>query len=223
MKKKKAKTNIRKKLILLVFLVGLGVFSVLGIFIIREANLFNDSIEPEVKNFEQCMAMGYPIIFGEQLECRGPGGIVFTEKQDKIDSPDEEPDLDRDAQDDKTKIASFEDCLKAGYPIMESYPRQCRTPDGDLFIEVIKEQDEGKEDKKEDEKDENKTEKTKQCIITGCSSHVCAEESVITTCEFLPYYECYKSAVCAVQSNGECGWTMDEDLKQCLALHGATN
>src|SRR3989344_618363 len=32
-------------------------------------------------------------------------------------------------------IASFEECVEAGYPIMESYPRQCRTPDGTLFIE----------------------------------------------------------------------------------------
>jgi len=32
-------------------------------------------------------------------------------------------------------IASFEECVAAGYPVMESYPRQCRTPDGTTFIE----------------------------------------------------------------------------------------
>jgi hypothetical protein len=32
------------------------------------------------------------------------------------------------------KIQSFEDCVNAGYPILESYPRQCRTPDGRMFI-----------------------------------------------------------------------------------------
>jgi hypothetical protein len=31
-------------------------------------------------------------------------------------------------------ITSFEECVKAGYPILESYPRQCRTPDGRNFI-----------------------------------------------------------------------------------------
>lgn len=32
-------------------------------------------------------------------------------------------------------IASFEECEAAGYPVMESYPRQCTTPDGTVFIE----------------------------------------------------------------------------------------
>ena len=32
-------------------------------------------------------------------------------------------------------VASFSDCEKAGYPVMESYPRQCRTPDGRTYAE----------------------------------------------------------------------------------------
>ena len=36
-----------------------------------------------------------------------------------------------------SKINSFEDCVNAGYPIMESYPRQCKTPDGRTFTEII--------------------------------------------------------------------------------------
>ena len=35
------------------------------------------------------------------------------------------------------EIKSFEDCALAGFPIMESYPRQCRTDVGDLFVEDI--------------------------------------------------------------------------------------
>lgn len=35
------------------------------------------------------------------------------------------------------KIASFAECAGAGYPVMESYPRQCRTPDGETFREDI--------------------------------------------------------------------------------------
>lgn len=34
-------------------------------------------------------------------------------------------------------VASFEECASAGYPIMESYPPQCRTPDGKTFVEYI--------------------------------------------------------------------------------------
>jgi len=31
------------------------------------------------------------------------------------------------------EITTFEECAAAGYPIMESYPEQCRTPDGKNF------------------------------------------------------------------------------------------
>lgn len=36
-------------------------------------------------------------------------------------------------------VTSFEDCEKAGYPVMESYPRQCKTPDGRTYAEEIPE------------------------------------------------------------------------------------
>ncbi len=34
-------------------------------------------------------------------------------------------------------VTTFEECAKAGNPIMESYPRQCKTPDGKTFREDI--------------------------------------------------------------------------------------
>jgi len=34
-------------------------------------------------------------------------------------------------------IHSFEECVAAGNPAMESYPRQCRTADGKHFVEII--------------------------------------------------------------------------------------
>lgn len=37
---------------------------------------------------------------------------------------------------DQSKIMSFSDCAKV-YPVMESYPRQCRTPDGRTYAEEI--------------------------------------------------------------------------------------
>ncbi len=36
-----------------------------------------------------------------------------------------------------TSINSFEECARAGYPIAESYPEQCRTPDGRLFVREV--------------------------------------------------------------------------------------
>lgn len=34
-------------------------------------------------------------------------------------------------------VSNFEECVAQKYPVMESYPRQCRTPDGKTFIEDI--------------------------------------------------------------------------------------
>lgn len=36
-------------------------------------------------------------------------------------------------------IDSFEECAAAGHPVMESYPRQCRTPDDRTFTEELDE------------------------------------------------------------------------------------
>lgn len=35
------------------------------------------------------------------------------------------------------EVQNFEECVQAGYPVMESYPRQCRTPGGQTFVEDI--------------------------------------------------------------------------------------
>ncbi len=34
-------------------------------------------------------------------------------------------------------ISTFEECAQAGYPIMESYPEQCKTPDGRNFTKQV--------------------------------------------------------------------------------------
>ncbi len=36
-------------------------------------------------------------------------------------------------------VASFEECVQAGNPVMESYPRQCRIASGAMFVEEIEE------------------------------------------------------------------------------------
>lgn len=57
-----------------------------------------------------------------------------------------------------------------------------------------------------------------ECRPTGCSGQVCADKEVITTCEYRSEYACYKEsfAVCERQRNGECGWTKNSALQQCL-------
>jgi hypothetical protein len=55
------------------------------------------------------------------------------------------------------------------------------------------------------------------CAKQGCSGQICADHSVITTCEFRPEYACYQAATCARQANGQCGWTPSAALTSCLA------
>lgn len=56
----------------------------------------------------------------------------------------------------------------------------------------------------------------KECKPTGCSGQVCADEEMITTCEYRSEYACYKSANCERQTSGECGWTQTPELSLCL-------
>jgi len=48
----------------------------------------------------------------------------------------------------KEEIKNFVECEAAGYPVMESYPRQCRTKEGKLFVEEIETKQERSQDKK---------------------------------------------------------------------------
>jgi hypothetical protein len=57
----------------------------------------------------------------------------------------------------------------------------------------------------------------KRCFKTGCSSQVCADHDVVTTCEYRPEYACYQKAACERQKNGECGFTQTPELTACLA------
>lgn len=56
----------------------------------------------------------------------------------------------------------------------------------------------------------------KACVITGCSGQVCADEEVMTTCEYRKEYACYKHARCERQQTGVCGWTETPALRICI-------
>jgi eight-cysteine-cluster-containing protein len=55
------------------------------------------------------------------------------------------------------------------------------------------------------------------CFIGGCSSQICSDqEDVVSTCEWREEYACYKTATCARQADGRCGWTPTPELRACL-------
>jgi len=69
----------------------------------------------------------------------GPDGFLYilTSNQDGRGTPQTNDDRILRIVPMNNLINSFEDCVTAGNPIMESYPRQCRTEDGKHFVEEI--------------------------------------------------------------------------------------
>lgn len=56
------------------------------------------------------------------------------------------------------------------------------------------------------------------CFKGGCSGQLCSDqEGLNSTCEFRPEYACYRTAECARQADGTCGWTPTAELTACLA------
>jgi hypothetical protein len=56
----------------------------------------------------------------------------------------------------------------------------------------------------------------KPCIKTGCSKEICAEEEMMSTCDYRPEFECYKKAACERQADGNCGFTKTKEFNSCL-------
>jgi hypothetical protein len=106
----------------------------------------------------------------------------------------------RDSSTSSSAVNDFEECVLAGYPVMESYPRQCRTSDGRNFTEDI-----------------GGAQAKGGCYIGGCSSQICSDQpDMASTCEYREEYGCYKTATCERQVGGECGWTATMALNTCL-------
>lgn len=60
------------------------------------------------------------------------------------------------------------------------------------------------------------TDGNRPCVVTGCSGQICADQQLMSTCEYRPEYACYQQATCARQANGQCGWTQTDTLRACL-------
>lgn len=112
-------------------------------------------------------------------------------------------------------IGTFEECALAGYPIMESYPERCATPDGRTFVN----------EKRYAETHTDilvpKPSQPTDCVVGGCSAQLCGEraemEDLVSTCEYRAEYACYNRwSACERQADGKCGWTLTPNLKRCL-------
>jgi eight-cysteine-cluster-containing protein len=56
----------------------------------------------------------------------------------------------------------------------------------------------------------------KECIITGCSGQICADQPMNSDCAWLPKYACFKLTTCEVLANDQCGWVETSAFLQCL-------
>jgi hypothetical protein len=110
------------------------------------------------------------------------------------------------------RVTSFSECEKVSESIIqESYPRICRLPNGKAFTEEV-------------------TppavtiiptlfENGRKCVTSGCNNEICQDsedEPRASICIYREEFECYKSGKCEVQENGECGWTVTDELVACL-------
>jgi len=67
----------------------------------------------------------------------------------------------------------------------------------------------------------NETECTSdsECTIGGCSGEVCTTKDkakdLVTTCIYLPEYDCLKQTVCKC-IDGKCQWEETQEYKDCM-------
>ena len=75
-----------------------------------------------VISFNQCKALGNPIIYTSPVQCLMPDDNIF------LDVP-EQPTQD------SIRIKSFAECLEKGQAIIQSFPRRCLVAGGHVFVE----------------------------------------------------------------------------------------
>lgn len=121
-------------------------------------------------------------------------------------------------------VTDFESCASAGNAVMESYPRQCRSTDGRLFVEQVAVQVPDQSDQQNQQPggvEANGPTIGQGCKLGGCGSQLCVDagsEDVFSTCIYKPEYACYKSsfARCEKQASGQCGWVQTTQMQQCV-------
>jgi hypothetical protein len=116
-----------------------------------------------------------------------------------------------------SQIATYADCIAAGNPVLESYPTQCKTPDGRTFVNPAE---------RVDTSTPSQQYVQDGCVVTGCSKEVCTDAAgaggVASPCIYMAEFACYKTARCERQNGGACGWTRTPDLIACFQAAAAT-
>ncbi|TSC60057.1 MAG: hypothetical protein G01um1014107_287 [Parcubacteria group bacterium Gr01-1014_107] len=219
------------------------------IFYARESKLVS-----EIKTFEECLSYGFSVIESYPRQCRTPNGGVFFEsiRKDKsdliaVDYSSFNPEgltsplvikgkargfwfweasfpvrlLDGDGKLVSSGIASAEgewmteDFINFSAALTFSEPK---TLSGTLILE--KDNPSGLPEQADSLEIPVKfaiAGTVGGCRPTGCSSQLCADKEIGSTCEFLPQYTCFRLARCERQEDGACDWTETTEFKNCLA------
>jgi hypothetical protein len=147
----------------------------------------------------------------------------------------------------ESHIKNFVDCSEAGFPILETYPKQCTSPDGRVFTRLVEPPQTststfsahitattstttanilhpGSENSIHGSSSPLKATTTQPlCRPTGCNGEICSDaHDIVSTCTYNPVFECYKNSdvKCERQINGMCGWTETAALEACINAGG---
>ncbi|MBN1544169.1 hypothetical protein JW898_01770 [Candidatus Woesearchaeota archaeon] len=83
----------------------------------------------------------------------------------------------------KDTILSFKECAAAGYPVMESHPRQCAVPGGGTFTEMIEENRASPDEWTDDASGEETVADGEQLVGGDQDSHGCKASAGYRWCE----------------------------------------
>jgi hypothetical protein len=117
------------------------------------------------------------------------------------------------------QINSYADCVAAGNPTLETYPSQCKTPDGHTFVNPD-EQPAAQAPTSTQTQPQSQQYVQNGCMVAGCSGEMCSDATdagnLVSNCIYMPQFACYKTARCEKQADGKCGWSMTADLSACI-------
>ncbi len=104
-------------------------------------------------------------------------------------------------EEDFENIQSFQQCVDAGYDVIEIYPEQCIVPDGRIFVREVEDDDRFIDDDGDDDfiniddpdtefygsSTNHPCEVDEDCFVSGCNGEICQsveEESMASICLF---------------------------------------
>lgn len=118
-------------------------------------------------------------------------------------------------KDDNEEINSYEECVEAGNPILETYPEQCKTPDGKTFTRQLTQEEQDNLDSGENtdyygSSTFSSCNADSDCIVSGCNMEICQginEELMSSIClapaQDTPTQAGYK---CGCSASNKCQW-----------------